>query len=255
MPKHALQLVHKVQFSENIFILYFLSKTKMQFEPGQFLKFEVAPMIYRNYSIFSSENFPSSLFESSFRFINPNQSIVGIIVNTTSGGLGSQFIKKLKVNDKINAIGSLGKFALSGNSNNQHVFIATSTGLSPIIAMIQKLRLANSEPIIIYFGIKTISDNFALELIKGFENIHINICLSRQEEMNILLNQKYKNIQFTIHYSRIHEVLQQNINEYNNDTTDFYLCGNPQMVQEVSEYLKTENYVNIYEEKFIPCTQ
>jgi ferredoxin-NADP reductase len=255
MSKHNLQLVHKIQFSQNLFILYFFSQTKIKFEPGQFLKFEVAPMIYRNYSIFSSEDFQSGLFESTTRFINQNHSLVGIIVNTTSGGLGSQFIKKLNINDRVNIIGPLGKLALPKNTNNQNVFIATSTGLSPFIAMINQIRQTNSDPIVVYFGVKNIYDMFAFELLKEFKNIQIKICLSQQKDMIDISQSMYKNLQFTIFYSRIDNVIQDDINLYDKDTTNFYLCGNPQMVQGVGEYLKTNNYDKIYEEKFIPSTQ
>jgi all-trans-retinol 13,14-reductase len=238
MARHTLQLDRKIDFSQNIIILYFKSETKIEFEPGQFLKFEVAPMIYRSYSIFWGGD-------------EVNDNMIGIIVNTTSGGLGSQFIKKILPQDKVNIIGPIGKLAVSAN-DNQNVFVATSTGLSPFIPMIQKIRKVNTSPITIYFGIKTISDNFALDLLKDITNTDLKICLSQQIQTEPINNLKYPNLQITTHFARVDAALKQDIAQYNKQSTNFYLCGNPQMVQETSEYLKINNFNNIYEEKFLP---
>jgi all-trans-retinol 13,14-reductase len=238
MARHTLQLDRKIDFSQNIIILYFKSETKIEFEPGQFLKFEVAPMIYRSYSIFWGGD-------------DTNDKMIGIIVNTTSGGLGSQFIKKIQPQDKVNVIGPIGKLAVSAN-DNQNVFVATSTGLSPFIPMIQKIRKVNTSPITIYFGIKTISDNFALDLLKDITNTDLKICLSQQIQTEPINNLKYPNLQITTHFARVDAALKQDIAQYNKQSTNFYLCGNPQMVQETSEYLKINNFNNIYEEKFLP---
>jgi NAD(P)H-flavin reductase len=238
MARHTLQLDHKIDFSPNIIILYFKSETKIQFEPGQFLKIEVAPMIYRSYSIFWGGD-------------DVNNNTIGIIVNTTSGGLGSQFVSKIQPQDKVNIIGPIGKLALSTN-DNQNVFIATSTGLSPFIPMIKKLRKVNTSSITIYFGIKTITDNFALDLLKDIPNINLKICLSQQIQTEPINNLKYPNLKITTHFARVDVALKQDIDQYNEQSTNFYLCGNPQMVQETSEYLKINNFNNIYEEKFLP---
>jgi len=110
------------------------------------------------------------------------------------------------------------------------VFIATWTWLSPIINMVsEKLKNKNNY---LFFGVKKKKDLFYVDKISNLENIETHILLSR-EEVTWFENGRIDLSKF----------------EFDKDT-EFYICGNPAMVDWNIKYLEKEGFKNIYSEKF-----
>lgn len=116
------------------------------------------------------------------------------------------------------------------DTNNQKVFIATGTWLSPIINMIsEKLKSKNNY---LFFGVQKYEDLFYLDKIQNIDNITTKIYLSRE------------NIDW-------YESWRIDLTKFKFDKNcEFYICGNPNMVESTINYLKSNWYTNIYSEKF-----
>jgi NAD(P)H-flavin reductase len=121
--------------------------------------------------------------------------------------------------------------------------------------MIKKARMINDNPITIYFGARNINDIFVVELIKEFTNINIKIFLSGGESLQNLPKPVYENIDYEISSGRIGSQIIDDFSSLSPPKTNFYLCGNPTMVNEIGLLLKQNNFENIFEERFIPSTQ
>jgi NAD(P)H-flavin reductase len=258
MPSYNLQLISKYNFNSNIVILYFSTtdSTEIQFQAGQFLSLEVLPKTYRSYSIFSlGATVPDYFAVGINSHSKVGQTIIGLMVNTKPGGVGSQYADRAEVGENIRVVGPAGKFNLVESSNSKN-FVATSTGLAPFVPMIERIRASSDELIKVYFGVKDLEDNFATAILSQFDNLELNICSEDEfdEEQTMKIQQHKHSKTFSQKVlkgyvtSYIIEDLKESGTKANND---FYLCGNPIMIESVkAELAKLGGENNTFEEKY-----
>ena len=96
------------------------------------------------------------------------------------------------------------------------VFIATGTGLSPIMHMLD--HASHEVPKTVYFSVSTKEELFYEETLRSYENTNIHIFLSREKVSGYLTGRILVNQEFSL-------------------DTEFYLCGNPTMIREKKEEL------------------
>ena len=89
---------------------------------GQFARFRVAEHEWRDYSIAAADGRELTL-----------------LVSTRTGGCGSQFAERVAVGQETLMELPLGEFRLVGSSRRR-VFVATGTGLAPLLPMMAELR-------------------------------------------------------------------------------------------------------------------
>ncbi len=225
MKKYILEFSQKKRVSNKIFEFSFLANEEIKdFLPGQFLSINLAEGISRPYSIFSLE-----------------KNSIKILVEILPNGTASKIFENMKIGEKFSAILPIGSFVLQENDHKK-VFFATGTGISPFISMIKKVREKSIEKgISIFFGVQKLEEDISKKLISDFQNIDLTISLSQEEK-----NFEEKN--FRIKSGRI----TKNFDPKNFDLedTDFYVCGNPEMVSDVVQILQNANAKNIFFEKY-----
>lgn len=234
MPKINFVVEAKRELAQNVVKLEISTDQIFECKSGQILSILVAPKMYRSYSIMDID-------------LQPQKQTIHLLISTLGDGPGTTFVNLLREGDSLVAIGPSGKFGIINNSHPK-VFVATGTGIAPFVGMIKASLIDNPDLLHkVYFGqgqSNSQSDpswgkKLFEELLenKSFEFI---TCFSPSRD-------KLEDAEFN---GRVTAILpMQNINW---ETCDYYLCGNPNMINEVIQILKTKNVLaeNIYRESF-----
>jgi ferredoxin-NADP reductase len=195
----------------------------INFLAGQFISLEVTEGEYRAYSISSEET-----RHDQFR----------LLIEVLHSGKGADLVRRINISEKINFIGPSGKFTLPNELPNKIVFIATGVGFAPFESMLIKLEeLKFSGTIEFFFGIRNSENLFKEEFLKNYSkqnnNFKYYLCFSQES-------------------GRVTKVLPSVLNLSLQENTLFLICGNPNMINDMSGIL-TQNGIkeeNILHEKF-----
>jgi CDP-4-dehydro-6-deoxyglucose reductase, E3 len=185
------------------------------FTPGQFVSLKVAEGQMRAYSIAGK--------------VTSNQ--FGLLIDTTPGGLGSQFIEKLQLGDTVEFIGPVGNLKPHSEDGSTHlVFLGTGCGIAPLKAMIEQLLLEGTDKqLTLYFGLRFGSDIFWDQYFNNLSaqhpNFHFKLCLSKPDGS------------WQGACGHITDLLKADLT--NGNQTSAYMCGNARMVEEATEILTT----------------
>lgn len=178
----------------------------------------------------------SGNFSRSYSISRGNKEHFIITVKILKNSRGGTFLHWLTENQTLEYLWPTGEFLIK-NTQKHKVFIVTGTGLSPIIAMLESL-----DPLIrktVIFWVRYEEDIYYKDILEGFENTSIIITVSKP----------WKN--YTGKTGRVTDYLDEIENE-----SEFYICGNPNMVESVKEKLK-EKWVkdeNVIFESFVLST-
>lgn len=179
------------------------------FQPGQYGTIVIDEKTRRQYSFASSpQTLPNLIF----------------VVDTSPMGPGSQWFLNLKEGENVSMIAPLGNFLLEKNEKRK-VFVATGTGIVPFRAMIAgKTPLSNCA---LYWGLRHEGDIYWDDEFKALPGQHTGfqyfLSLSKPESGWLGLRGHV-----TEH------VLKQETDVAN---TEFYLCGNRGMIEELEQKL------------------
>jgi len=235
-------LIKKTNLSGNVYLFeFFLAEPKeINFLAGQYLILSIPlvdKIVSRLYSIASSP-----LKKNSF----------DLVIELVDGGVGSSYLKNLKIGDKVLFKGPAGIFTLKENNKNK-VFFATGTGIAPIRSMIYKILNSNHQiPEYLFWGLRKKEDVYFLEELKKIakeaKNFKFRICLSREKKLDKASNQFFS----LGHVDKVFEKeLYPKIKEkiFN---FDFYVCGGRIVVESIYKFLLKKNIPqsNIFFEKF-----
>ena len=225
MPRFDATWTDKTQIAPTVYqITLETSDPLLTFIPGQYINLEIKNKQYRTYSI------------AGVRHDNDMTKIF-LIMDILPNGLASTFFMTNTPPIIFNCVGPAGRFEVSP-SYRKKVFIATGTGIAPIIAMIDELTEENFEDIEIIWGIRTAEFNYMSKYIDT-DKIKNTICIS---------DDKADHSEFI---GRVTDFYKSHASDYKD--CDFYLCGNPNMVIEM-QHLLAENKVNedrIFTEQFL----
>ncbi|MEI6711736.1 MAG: hypothetical protein WCK88_06205 [bacterium] len=125
--------------------------------------------------------------------------------------------------------GIFGQFILA-HTLAPKIFIATGTGLAPIVNMIRTLPDTIKKSL--YFSVSTQADLFYAEELRAIKNLDLHICVSREEVTGCEFGR--------INIDAVEAPLE----------TEWYLCGNPKMVEENITKLNQRGYTQIHHEVF-----
>lgn len=163
-------------------------------------------------------------------------------------GPGTTFLFNLKPGDTVDANGPFGRLTLKEPAPKRYVLVATSTGVTPYRSMLPQLtQLLHETPLelVLLQGVQNREDILYHEEFKAFACQHQRViykaCLSR-EKSPLLDFEEPGYVQDT--FSKLN--LSPN-------TDLVYLCGNPKMVDDSFEWLKTQGFSiqQIVREKYI----
>jgi len=208
-----------------------------RFIPGQFITLHIPheeKTLRRSYSIASREASNTIEFAASF----------------VDGGIASNLLFNLAPGESLQAAGPFGRLILKEEDKARTILVGTSTGITPYLAMLNQLQeKVQADPkhqVVIIQGVQTRDDvlyeTLFLEAAALSDNIHYYQALSRETDID----------------AKPHEVLgrvQVKVSELKLTATSdvVYLCGNPSMVDETFEHLKTLGFdiKDIRREKYI----
>jgi len=230
MVTNRLDLIEKKELIPHVYLFQFQVEKKISYTPGQYMVLQIDARIFRSYSIVNlNESEPQNLT---------------LLIDTKIGGPASFFFEKMAIGENVNLIGNpVGKMVIKPTPNAK-VFVATGTGLAPFIPMIATALHANpQEKISLLFGSRQHKEDYSEQFFQEFlnekyPNFHILHCLSRHEGE---LPQK-------CHSGRVTQILETQIQHYAN--TEFYLCGNPAMVEDAKKLLLEKGAGHIHGEKY-----
>lgn len=197
------KVVENKQLTKFIFETCLELERPMEWETGQYVSIQTSAP--RSYSICS---LPS------------DSTHVSICVDVKPDGVGSRFIKNLRIGDTVNFKGPLGKFLITNYQLPNYVFVATGTGIGPFKAMIPALLndsgVAQND-VRLFWGLRHKSENYYVDF---WEN----------------LSKKFSNFKFQI----VNSEDGHHVTEFveGQKETQYYLCGNMNMIRDVSEKLE-----------------
>ncbi len=197
------------KLNDDVWEFYFEFPEPMQFQAGQFFMIKIPsdPPQNRSYSVSSP----------------PNTKGFKLCVKLLPDGLGSNYLRNLKIGDEIECMGPAGHFTLK-DSNKDIIMVATGTGLAPFMSMLPIiLQKGSGQNIRLYFGCRHQEDLFYFEKLskweEEYENFKVITCLSKAKE----------NWQGS--HGRVTDLLIQD--EIDPENTKVYICGNGNMVKDV----------------------
>lgn len=223
-------LTDKKHLINNIYLFTFrlVEPREIDFIPGQYLILRVQGRP-RLYSIFSS---------------NKIKNQIEFLIEIIPGGLASTYFFNLKISDQTEFIGPVGQFNLRENQK-QKIFLATGTGIAPIISILTSYQLSINN-YYIFWGLRKYQDVYLLDKLKQF---NVKICLSREKDLNIVL----ANDRQYFDRGHINEVMEKYLDFKSLIiNSEFYLCGGRNIVESLQQNLLSKGVLpeNIVLEKF-----
>jgi ferredoxin-NADP reductase len=189
----------------------------------------------------------------SYSIANPPQenNCIEFAAGYAEGGPGTELLFNLKPGDVIQINGPFGRLTLKDDSPARYVFVATSTGITPYRAMIPELKKRlDSNPslkVVIMQGVQTSNEILYEKEFLALESAYpqrvtFRSHLSRALPSELQANQYLGYVQ--------HAFPELDLNSENDVV---YLCGNPGMIDESFEDLKTRGFTTqqIVREKYI----
>lgn len=224
IPSFQVQLTSNEKIATNTQKLVFKLKEPngITYKPGQFVSF-VMPSdderpIKRSYSIANLEQSPE------------NTDHIEFVISYVEGGRASELFFNAEPGYEMEMTGPFGLLCLADELPERVFLIGTGTGVAPYRCMIEQIKTRPNTEFHILFGAQHLDDMFYLEDFKAISllsNVHFHPCLSQEEKPGCFsgyVQHKLKEL------------------EPNPETDMAYLCGNPNMVDEVFELLKNEEF-------------
>ena len=220
-------VVSKEKISAKVYLVRFSVPTTLSFIAGQTMMMYVAPGVNRVMSI-SSSPFEIGSIE--------------MIHDVSPGGPGSQWTISAKIGDTIQIMVPLGRFVLS-DTDAPKVLVATGTGVAPYYSMMRQLHHDGKQiSIKLYWGLRFEEDIFWQKEFETFErdNSEFSFSFTLSQPSSLWDGKR----------GHVTEQVIKDIETLRN--SEFYLCGNKKMVDEMKARLLESNIEKerIYSELF-----
>lgn len=168
-------------------------------------------------------------FNRSYSIANKIGTEYMFLIKLKKDGRAWMAFKTMKVGGDLKFTTIAGNFQLL-NTPNPKVFIATWTGLAPIYSMLLNTPGEVSKKL--YFWVANLKDMFYQEKFKQFQNLEVKLYLSREEvEWYHFWRMNFEN-----------ETFEPN--------TEFYICGNPWVVEWAKKSLNSKWFTQVFSEEF-----
>ncbi len=163
-------------------------------------------------------------------------------------GIGSDYLKKIQVNEQVTFHGPAGMFYLRENDRPK-IFLAVGTGIAPILSILRSINIEHATwDVNLFWGLKTVRDLYYLEELKQLRaqnpNLKFQICLSREQNLDAI---KEKDRQYFA-LGHVDAILNTPTGD-----KDYYLCGGAQIVDSLKDFLleKKVPLEQMHFEKFV----
>ena len=194
----------------------------IRYKAGQFIQFEVPPYdltdepVYRAYSVACCQS---------------GCSCIELEVTLVPDRICSTYIHKyLSVGDEVTINGPYGEFYLRP-TEREILFIATGSGMAPIRAMLQELKLDDSERRIrFFFGARHPSDLFHVDEMEAYERD------LKAFSFHPVLSRPAPEDGWTGEVGRVTSLCEKLVDQ--GADLEAYLCGNPAMIDSTVAILR-----------------
>lgn len=218
--KFKARVLETVWLTPNVITIRFEPNRDFKFESGQFLSLFVP----------NAED-PSHPIRRAYSFANSHEEALKngyeICAKYHPTGLGTNYLRSLKPGDIFEATAPYGDFYYQIPEAGRGVcFIATGTGIAPFRSILTSNAFKENPPAhsLVLFGVRT--DNEVLYQ-STFESLKVptRFCISQASPNSS-------------HFSgRVTDFLRTLPVDWQWHTTDFYICGNSEMIQEIRQIL------------------
>lgn len=189
----------------------------------------------------------------SYSIANPpkRDNIIEFAAGYVENGPGTELLFQLQPGDKININGPFGRLICKEDLPKRYILVGTSTGVTPYRAMLPELQ-------------KRLDQNPELKIII-LQGVQKREDILYHDEFKAFAHQNPRQAVFIPCLSRVpgHELLEGEMSGYvqmtfpdlelNTENDMVYLCGNPTMIDDAFEYLKSYGFTTqqIIREKYI----
>jgi ferredoxin-NADP reductase len=217
------KLVGRKQLTSDVFEMHLESSAPFLFAPGQFISVLIPGAgpggrdLRRAYSIASSPE------------MMPSKNIFELCIKLVEGGPGTNYLNNIKIGETIKGHVPFGDFVYKTKSDKHVIMIATGTGIAPFRSMIFSKVFADNKPLStkLLFGARDTNDLlYADELVPVLSADFVET-LSRPSA------------NWPGFKGRVTDWLRENSPTIDWKHTEFYLCGNGAMIDEVKQILAT----------------
>jgi NAD(P)H-flavin reductase len=217
-PKDLIcNVISNVFVTPTVFHLVFQTEPAFEFKPGQFISVLIpgaGPQgrdLRRAYSIAAS----------------PEERPIHLCVRLVAEGPGTSYLSKLNPGDTFKAQAPFGEFVYKTRADRHVCWIATGTGISPFRSMALSHAFRESAPqsTLCLFGATDETELLYNELFSELDQLDWKVCLSRPSA------------NWSGFKGRVTHYLERLGDTFPWAETDFYLCGNGAMIEEVKNFL------------------
>lgn len=221
-------LTEKTQMTHNVVLFKFSLKPedKLEFKAGQYMIVRInnTPRLYSIYS--------PDYINDSFQ----------LFVKIVEGGLATTYLNGLKVGDQVTFQGPGGVFTLKETETTK-VFLATVTGLAPMMSVIKSHYQKNPQSQVkmkLLWGLQSKEDLCLLEELKAIKKDHPNfdfkVCLSREKDLSFVKDEDKQ--YFTL--GRLNSGIDDLGKTEDLKTIEYYLCGSRVVVEAMRQYIESK---------------
>lgn len=227
MVSRVRDLTHDVRELE----LTLCEPKEVVFKAGQFISFEVPKEghpypVTRPYSIASPPSISNRVL---------------LLFNLVSGGPGSSYLYGLREGDPVIFTGPAGSFHLREDPTKRMVFVATGTGIAPFRSMIlSALERDGTQPLTLFWGVRSERDLYYQEEFQDLAD--------RYPHFSFVTTLSQPGPEWTGVRGRVSSLIQERVASVLNLAV--YLCGNGNMIKDVTAYIQSKGLCPIYREKY-----
>ena len=204
---------------------------QISFKAGQFISFEVPKEgfpypVTRPYSIAS----PPSMTEK-----------VLLVFNLVAGGPGSTYLYGLRDDDPVTFKGPAGSFYLREDPAKHLLFVATGTGIAPFRSMIlTQLERSPTQPLTLFWGLRYERDLYYQDELQALADRH--------RQFSFVTTLSKPGPQWRGARGRVTGLVEERVTSVGKLAV--YLCGNGDMLKDVTALVQARGLCPIYREKY-----
>lgn len=201
------------------------------FKAGQFISFDVLKKGYphpvtRPYSIVS----PPSISER-----------VLLLFNLVPEGPGSTYLFSLRESDPVSFKGPAGSFYLREDRAKRILFVGTGTGIAPLRSMILcQLERNAPQSLILFWGVRSERDLYYQD--------EFQVLAARYPQFSFVTTLSQSGHDWTGDRGRVSALVQERVVSVRDLAV--YLCGNGNMIKDVTALIHAKGLCPIYREKY-----
>jgi len=236
------QIVDVKRIGGGIVLLRFSPQIAFDFEPGQFVSLQVP-----------NKDNPEEMLWRAYSLANPLEMArrhgYELCIRQVPGGQAGAYLDKLKPGNWINVRAAYGEFTLRTRAGRGVCLIGTGTGIAPLrsIALSEKIQRADVAFAVAILGFRSFEEiPYAGEFERA--GVATTYALSRAEEK----------LEFPFYKGRVTDVLRNLKPDFPWANTDFYMCGNGEMIRDAIRILQSGHGVKddaIVAEAFEPASK